>query len=67
MESLLRQSVETNKALQSTVASLASATDKAIAGMNSGAETLYVAASDFAKAGQGVSTERLTDTEQLRS
>lgn len=55
MESLLRQSVETNKALQGTVASLASATDKAIAGMNSGAEMLYVAASDFAKAGQGVS------------
>jgi ABC-type transporter Mla subunit MlaD len=34
---------------------LAGATDKAIAGMNSGAETLYVAANDFAKAGQGVS------------
>ena len=55
MESLLAQSVETNKALQGTVARLASGTDNAIAGMNSGAETLYVAASDFAKAGQGVS------------
>lgn len=54
MEKLLGQSVETNKALQDTVAKLASATDKAITGMNSGAETLYVAASDFAKAGQGV-------------
>jgi ABC-type transporter Mla subunit MlaD len=41
-------------ALQDTVAKLANATDKAITGMNSGAETLYVAASDFAKAGQGV-------------
>ena len=55
MEQLLTQSVETNRSLQETVAKLAGATDKAIAGMNSGAETLYVAASDFAKAGQGVS------------
>lgn len=55
MERLVAQSVETNKSLQDTVARLAGATDKAIAGMNSGAETLYVAASDFAKAGQGVS------------
>ena len=55
VEGLLSQSVETNKALQGTVAHLASATDRAIAGMNSGAEMLYVASSDFAKAGQGVS------------
>ena len=55
MERLLAQSVETNRSLQDTVARLAGATDKAIAGMNSGAETLFVAASDFAKAGQGVS------------
>lgn len=55
MESLLAQSVETNKSLQETVARLAGATDKAITGMNSGAETLYMAANDFAKAGQGVS------------
>lgn len=55
MERLLAQSVETNRSLQDTVTKLAGATDKAIAGMNSGAETLYVAASDFAKAGQGVS------------
>ena len=54
MERLLAQSVETNRSLQDTVAKLAGATDKAIASMNSGAETLYVAASDFAKAGQGV-------------
>ena len=54
MERLLAQSVETNRSLQDTVAKLAGATDKAISGMNSGAETLYVAASDFAKAGQGV-------------
>lgn len=55
MERLLAQSVETNRSLQDTVAKLAGATDKAISGMNLGAETLSVAASDFAKAGQGVS------------
>ncbi len=54
MERLLAQSVDTNRSLQDTVAKLAGATDKAISGMSSGAETLYVAASDFAKAGQGV-------------
>ncbi len=55
MESLLAQSVETNRSLQDTVAKLSQATTSAIAGMNSGAETLYLAASDFAKAGGGVS------------
>ena len=54
MEQLLRQAMETNRALQSTVASLAAATEKSISGMNSGAEMLAVASSDFAKAGQGV-------------
>ncbi|KGW09067.1 anti-phage ZorAB system protein ZorA [Burkholderia pseudomallei] len=55
VEQLLAQSMDTNRSLQNSVASLAQATDKAISGLNSGAETLYVAASDFAKAGQGVS------------
>jgi hypothetical protein len=55
MESLLAQSVATSQSLQDTVARLAGATDKAVAGMNSGADTLSSAASDFAKAGQGVS------------
>ena len=55
MERLLEQSVETNRSLQDTVGRLAGATNKAIDGMNSGAETLFIAASDFAKAGQGVS------------
>lgn len=54
MERLLAQSVDTNRSLQDTVARLAGATDHAIAGMNSGAETLLVAASEFAQAGQGV-------------
>jgi ABC-type transporter Mla subunit MlaD len=62
MEKLMGQSVETNKALQDTVAKLASATDKAITGMNSGAETLSVAASDFAKAGQGVADSMRAST-----
>jgi len=54
-EALLAQSVETNSALQDTIARLSSATTEAISGLNQGAETLYVAASDFAKAGSGVS------------
>ena len=62
MERLLGQSVETSNPLQDTVARLAGATDKAIAGMNSGAETLYVAASDFAKAGQGVADTMTAST-----
>lgn len=62
MEALLSQSVETNRSLQDTVAKLSAATSKAITDMNAGAETLYVAASDFAKAGQGV-----TDTMRASS
>lgn len=62
MEALLSQSVETNRSLQDTVAKLSVATSKAINDMNAGAETLYVAASDFAKAGQGV-----TDTMRASS
>lgn len=55
MEQLLSQSVKTNQSLQESVARLAEATGGAIAGMNSGAEKLSAAASDFAQAGQGVS------------
>ncbi len=55
MEGLLAQSVETNRSLQDSVSALSRTTGEAIAGMNQGAETLFVAASDFAKAGQGVS------------
>jgi ABC-type transporter Mla subunit MlaD len=54
-EALLAQSVETNRALRDTIARLSSATTEAISGLNQGAETLYIAASDFAKAGSGVS------------
>ncbi len=62
MERLLAQSVETNRSLQDTVARLAGATTNAIAGMNAGAETLLMAASDFAKAGQGVSDTMMAST-----
>jgi len=62
MERLLAQSIETNSSLQDSVAKLAGATDKAIAGMNAGAETLYIAANDFAKAGQGVSNTMKAST-----
>lgn len=62
MEALMAQSVETNRSLQDTVAKLSEATNKAISDMNAGAETLYVASSDFAKAGQGV-----TDTMRASS
>jgi len=70
VEKLLSQSTETNKSLQASVAALAGATDRAISGLNSGAETLGVAASDFAKAGSGVTeTMKLsaTSAEALKS
>lgn len=63
MEGLLSQSVETNRSLQDSVAALSKATGEAIASLNQGAETLYVAASDFAKAGQGVSDTMRAATE----
>lgn len=55
MEGLLAQSVQTNRSLQDAVVALSRATGEAIAGMNQGAETLYLAATNFAQAGQGVS------------
>lgn len=63
MEGLLAQSLETNRSLQDTVANLSKTTNDAIARMNSGAETLYVAASEFAKAGQGVTETMRAATE----
>ncbi len=54
VEKLITQSLETNRSLQTSVASLSESTNGAIADLNSGAKTLQVAASDFAKAGQGV-------------
>jgi hypothetical protein len=54
VEKLITQSIEVNRSLQSSVQGLSSATTDSISKMNSGAEMLYVASSDFAKAGQGV-------------
>lgn len=54
VEMLLAQSAETSRSLQDTVTRLSDATERAVAGLASGADTLYVAATDFAKAGQGV-------------
>jgi hypothetical protein len=65
MEDLLKQSVETNRSLQETVARLSSATDSAMTSMNTGAETLFIAASDFAKAGQGVADTMRASSEAV--
>lgn len=54
MQKLMEQSVETNRSLQDAVSRLSAVTSDAINKMNQGAETLYIASSDFAKAGQGV-------------
>ena len=54
VEALIGQLVKTSNELQTSVLALSSATASSIERMNSGAETLAVAADDFAKAGQGV-------------
>jgi len=54
MQELLEQSIATNRSFQESVATLSGATSEAIGRLNQGAETLREAASDFAKAGQGV-------------
>ena len=54
VEMLIAQLVKTSGDLQSNVSALTSVTTSAIDRMNSGAETLVIAADDFAKAGQGV-------------
>ena len=54
IENLLRQSSETTLGLRDSVAALAEATRDSVTRMNAGAELLYGASSDFAKAGQSV-------------
>ena len=54
VETLIAQLVKTSGDLQSSVSALTSVTSSSIDRMNSGAETLAIAANDFAKAGQGV-------------
>lgn len=54
VEMLIAQLVKTSGDLSSNISALTSVTTSAIDRMNSGAETLVIAADDFAKAGQGV-------------
>jgi hypothetical protein len=54
VETLVAQLVKTSVDLQSSVSALSAATTSSIERMNSGAETLAIAADDFAQAGQGV-------------
>ena len=58
VEQLIAQSLEVSGSLQASVRALSSATTDSIAKMNSGAEMLYIASSDFAKAG-GTVTESI--------
>lgn len=55
IKDLLSQSLATSQSLQHTVAQLGKISNEAIDKLNSGAETLYLASTDFAQAGQGVS------------
>ena len=54
VEALIAQLVKTSGDLQTSVSALTSATTSSIDRMNSGAETLAIAADDFARAGQSV-------------
>jgi uncharacterized phage infection (PIP) family protein YhgE len=54
VENLVRQSSDTSRSLLGIIDSLAGATHESITRMNAGAELIYVAAGDFAKAGENV-------------
>jgi ABC-type transporter Mla subunit MlaD len=54
IENLLRQSSDTTVGLRDSLAALAEATRDSVTRMNAGAELLYGASSDFAKAGESV-------------
>lgn len=56
VDTLISKTSEAIQALQANTTRLTETTTDAITKMNSGAETLFVAASDFAKAGQGVTS-----------
>ena len=56
MEALVRQSGETSRSLQTSVAALAGVTQDSLAKMNSGAELLYAALGNFNKAGEYLTT-----------
>lgn len=63
VEALIAQLVETSGDLQTSVSALTSATTSSIDRMNSGAETLAIAADDFARAGQSVTGSMNATTE----
>ena len=67
VEKLVAQSTAASRSLQASVESLAQVTGNAIAGMNAGADTLYLAATDFAKAGQGVTETMKASTVGLEN
>lgn len=54
IDAVLAKVTEVSSEIRTSVDAMRAVTTDAINRMNSGAETLYVAASDFAKAGQGV-------------
>ena len=56
VEAVLAKVTEVSGEIRMSVDVMRSVTTDALSRMNSGAETLYVAASDFAKAGQGVNS-----------
>ena len=70
VEKMVGVSQETNRALQSSVAGLERASYKAITEMNSGAEKLLSASTEFAKSGQAVSETMeaaVSATESIRA
>lgn len=56
VEVLVGQANDTAKSMQASVAAMKEVTSDAIKRMNSGADTLYMAADEFAKAGKGITT-----------
>ncbi len=68
VESVIGQVAQASTQMRASVEAMRSATGDALSKLNSGAETLYLAATDFAKAGQGVTgalTHSTTLTERL--
>jgi uncharacterized membrane-anchored protein YjiN (DUF445 family) len=56
VQTLIYQSLEINRSLQGSIASFSGATGDSINRMNAGADLIYSASREFAKAGEGVTT-----------
>ncbi len=67
LQSLASEMHQASEVMQKSISSLSQSTNETINKFNSGADTLYIAASDFAKAGQGVSKtlETATKTSEM--